>query len=887
MDARLLACLALAVLPPAAYALDVSLPCSVRADGRMIAAEYEGMPRRNPDGSFYPGDAFYYIFRFSASSTCLGLSAGPVVSHDGLELVSHESVTWQDAGRRGPGEAEAREVDVGEPRAHPHSDAARAPRLLETVHYYWREGGPHMFSVREDSGLQGWQKRALSGKDYWTQSTREWDYAERGQSHAHLPPCGMLDEGAAHRGGDGLCVEDALEDGASFEKFMEAVAESCSMLRLYSGCVFGKAVIGAAPGERRCLIGELEEMGVKDLPARDRCIAADPRVELAVTGLKKKCGTSEHNVFSCRAVPVRRAAALAPDVLEPDLGLLLRHERVSDSDGYLARNADGTYYATDPVAILHEPVLKWKDERHPTVRFEVSAGSRLPLESRLWCTDGPCEVRLERGDTMPSGWRLGHGEGLSVYSAPDEGHLGSVDFEYRVDAYNGDVPLGSAPASESALIVAYDPVHSAHAYPVLSDDGRTSYEDRVGLALHYFGSRDGGLVHEGRRSKVDRFSYYGEARGPWEHVPLSARLEWSGARGAGHEAEHAQEAARLYPGAAPWRDGDACDVGRHGTLMAVRAGYCLAYFSYPVLGEVEGPSGPRLEGVVLRGSLASGLAGKHTELLRYEYRFAEPLFHSELRVRAAGPDGSEMPVPLRVDVEPAGPPLAGYVREKTLHDTGDPGFAGIAAGDAYPASYSESGTGQLSAKLRRVSSDFPSYGGSADASGLGVEELARSYLASSSSARLAVPFEAGLGAPSPVSVTVTAGGAARQYEYLPDFARDVEIVVNVAQDNPLHAQRRDGYVEASVMPWFGEAVAWHAGGKLLDIECPSSCALPAWGSGPVRVEAENAWGGRAAADVPGLPPEPPRPPASANLAALAIFAVSLPAVWWAHRRIRG
>ena len=321
--------------------------------------------------------------------------------------------------------------------------------------------------------------------------------------------------------------------------------------------------------------------------------------------------------------------------------------------------------------------------------------------------------------------------------------------------------------------------------------------------------------------------------------------------------------------------------------MAVRAGYCVVYFSYPVLGEVEGPSGPRLEGVILRGSLDSSLAGKHTELLRYEYPFAEPLFHSDIRVRAAGPDGSEMQVPLRVDVEPAGTPLPEYVREKTLHDTGDPGFAGIAAGDAYPVSYSESSTGQLSAKLRRVSSDFPSYGGSADASGMGVEELAHSYLASSGSARLAIPFEAGLGAPSPVSVTVTAGGIARQYEYVPDFARDIEMTVNISQDNPLDARRRDGYVEASVMPWFGNAVAWHAGGKLLDVECPSSCALPAQGSGPVRIEAENEWGGRAAADVPGLPPEPPRPPAYANLAALALFAASLPAVWWAHRRIRG
>ena len=322
-------------------------------------------------------------------------------------------------------------------------------------------------------------------------------------------------------------------------------------------------------------------------------------------------------------------------------------------------------------------------------------------------------------------------------------------------ASNAGVPLGSARASESALVVPYDPVYSAYAYPVLSDGGRTSYEDRVGLALHYFGSRDG-VLHEGRRSKVDSFSYSGQARGPWEQVPLSAELEWSGALGAGHSAEHAQVSARLHPGAVPWEGGQTCEAGRHGTLMAVRAGYCTVYFSYPVLPEVWGPGGPRLEGVELRGQVASSdLGGRRTVLAGYEYRFAEPLFSSDLTVRAAGH------VPLRVDVEPAALPLPEYVRQKVLHDTGDPGLAAAAAGDAHPASYSESGAGLVEAKLRRVSSDFPDYGGSADPGGPGIEELARDYLASSDSARLAVPLDVGLGAPSPVRVTVTAGGEAR------------------------------------------------------------------------------------------------------------------------------
>ena len=887
MDARLLACAALACLPPAACAAEASLPCSVSSEGRLFAAEYGGQPRRNPDGSFYPGDAFYYLFRFSASETCIGLSLGPVESHDGLDLSEHRAVTWQDAGRWHPGQAEERKVDVGQSRPHPHSDMSREPRLFETVHYYRQEGGPTLFSAREDGQLQGWQKRALAGSAYLTRSTWGWDYAPRGAAHGHLPPCEpwMLEAATVLRGeadyGGGRCAApDVFEDPGSRAKFMEAVGELCSAVRLYSGCVFGKAAVNSAPGQAKCLLADLEEMGVKELPEEDKCVNAEQRIRLAVTGIKKTCGSNDRGVFACRAVPLPRPAEIAPRILEPDLGLLLRHEPLLDSDGYLARNADGTYYVADPVAIVHEPVLEWKDARHPTMKFEVSAESRLPLESRLWC-QGPCTAELERARTAPSAWKLGSGEGLSVYSAPGQEHLGPARFEYTVRASNAGVPLGSARASESALVVPYDPVYSAYAYPVLSDGGRTSYEDRVGLALHYFGSRDG-VLHEGRRSKVDSFSYSGQARGPWEQVPLSAELEWSGALGAGHAAEHAQVSARLHPGAVPWERGQTCEAGRHGTLMAVRAGYCTVYFSYPVLPEVWGPGGPRLEGVELRGQVASSdLGGRRTVLAGYEYRFAEPLFSSDLTVRAAGH------VPLRVDVEPAALPLPEYVRQKVLHDTGDPGLAAAAAGDAHPASYSESGAGLVEAKLRRVSSDFPDYGGSADPGGPGIEELARDYLASSDSARLAVPLDVGLGAPSPVRVTVTAGGEARQYEYAPDFARGVEIVVNTAQDNPMRAQRGDGYVEASVGPGFGRAVAWYADGKLSGARCASECVLQADGRGPVLVEAENLWGGRASARAEGLAPEPPGPPASANLGALALFAALLPVVWWAHRRVRG
>lgn len=827
----------------------------------MLPAHYGEHLRANPDGSLYPGDAFYFLFEFSASSTCMGLSVGPVLAHGGLDVRSHHAATWKDAGPWAPGQPGSRTLDASEPSEHPHSVMTPVLRPLETVHYYWYEGGPLMFSVREDSGLQGWQKRALSGKSYWTQSTWEEGYAASGSSHAHLPPCGPAPAPCEAR--------DALDDPDSRARFAEAVAGACSEVELYSGCVFGKALVGPAP--------ECPPAG--KIPSGIECPGA-ARLELVATGLKKSCGLNDRSVWVCRAVPQERTARLAPDVRHPQLGLELRHERIFDSDGHLARNADGTYYPADPVAVAHEPVLEWKDERSATVVFEVSAESGIPAESRLWCQDGPCDVSLERESSLPVSWSLGHGEGVTVYSTDA---VGPVGFDYRADAYNGGVLLGSASASTSARIVPYEPEYSGYAYPVLSDGGRTSYENGVGAALHYFGSREDGVLHEGRRSKVDSFSYRGEARGPWEAAPLLAELEWSGSLGAG-QGEHAGVAGRLHPDRVPWEGGEPCEPG-DGTLAVLRAGYCRAYFSYPVLSEMVGESGPRREGASLSVELYSAdLAGKRTRLLELEYRFSEALFGSDLIVRAHGPDGSVAPVPLTIYVEPDGTALSEYVREKALRDTGDPGLALMVSGDAPPSSYSASGTGEVRADLRRVSSEFPSYGGAKDAGLMGVRELARSYLASSESARLAVPLDVGLGAPSPLRVTVAAGEQSREYAYRPDFAQETLITVNSEQGNPLRAERRDGYVEAEVPAWFGPAVAWYAGGVRQDAHCPRECALQAQGRGSVLVEAENGWGGRASATAPGLP-EASGPRAGGDLAALALFALALPIVWWARRRI--
>lgn len=637
---------------------------------------------------------------------------------------------------------------------------------------------------------------------------------------------------------------------------------ACPARGQHAGCVVGRATV--------------EGGGCGPAP----CTAAGAVIQ-EVTALKRVCRASEGGI-SCSTVPLDRAASAGVAVAVPRPGLELEVVTLQDDMGYDARNADGTFYPWDPVAILHVPVLAWKDERHATLGFETRTSDPVPKHTAIECGRGSCGMVLEHPGTAASAWELGNGEGVSVYEAA-AGDLGPHGFGYAVSAANAGVQLGTARASAGALVVEYLPEHAGYPYPLLSDDGRTSYEDRASVALRYAGSAGGGPgdapgLHAGRRSLVNSYEYLGAGYGPWEPRVLGTQLAWSEALDAG-----------AVPG-----NGTACEVRGEGTAMFVRAGYCKIHFAYPVSGEVRGPRGPLHENVTLYNTLVSeGFGGRdRTFLLHYEYAFAEPFLHAGLHVRAAGPGGAAVQVPLEVSVGPLlGDPRAqrldAYLHEKVLHDTGDAGLAGIVAGDVYPLEYSGSGEGYVHMKLRRTSSLFPEYSdGGALPRGLGIEELAPAYLAHSGAARLEVPLAAGLGALGPVRVEVSAGGTARAYEYpYADYSEDLGITVNLSQDNALAASRDGRTVSVLADPLFGPVTALYSNGTRLGVPCGPGCSFDAGEGGPLLLEAENAWGGRASAQVPGyVPGGAPAPWAgAAGAAALAAAAVACAA--WA--RIRG
>ena len=782
----------------------ISQPCNVRVYGSVLPVTYQDAPRNNPDGSYYPGDSFYYVIRFYASPTCLRMTVAPMNVSDGIQVGSNYRISGGSA--------------------------------------------------------QGSQLPDMDGDDLYVDP----DSAQ--VLHDYLQD---------------RCVGGSNTGGER---------------QRYAGCVFGKAYVAHHPDPERC-------------PDPGVCVDETQEIQQKVTAIKRACGKTGDGGIKCRNVPVTRTATIIPRILAPDLNPVLTLEVLKDADGYDARNLDGTYYTWDPVTVRHVPELEWKDRRDNTIHFSVEKSSGLTLERHVGCASNSCEVLLEHPGTAASEWRLGNGDGLDIYNATDTSRIGPYDISYEVTAYNNEVVLDTGNALTNVLVVRYDPEYSQYPYPLLADDRRTSYENRAAVALHYFGSAGGGPgdapgLHEDRRSKINGFYHAGMGWDPWVPVTFNDTLAWSEAADVGILQEHGGvDPGRQVAAKSRAETVTPCAVSHTDTAMLVRAGYCKVYFDYPILDTVVGPAGPRYENATLFNTLVSDhFAGRQTTYLsHYAYRFAEPLFHTGLSVVSLGRDGAPNPVPLEVGIAPgtggggAGTqPIHEYIYEKVAHDSADPGLARIAAGDAYPVRYTESGTGELEVKLRRVSSKFATYGtggGSNDpVGGLNITGLAPLYLANPTDARLAVPLDVGLGSLSPVSVTVRAGNVMRQFDYnYVDFGADRSILVNVAQDNRLEMIRHDGTLTVVPPTEFGEVTALYVAGREAGIACGAGCTLATPSNGALNITVYNGWGGAASAVAPEFIPKK-KPDVgtalSSNLAGVALFVLALPVVYWAYNTVK-
>ena len=767
-----------------------SQPCSLSISKQTIPVTYRDAPRNNPDGTYYPGDSFYYVFSVKAGPSCVSFQLLPLLPSDGISI-DHMGIINDGS--------QNHSVD-------------------------WHDGDPYV-------------------------------------------------------------------DSDSASKLYDTLQRKCGNIAQYSACVFGKATVTHHP---KCPV------------AAEPCIDHTQKIEQEAKAVKRVC-TKTADGIKCRNITITRTGTITPPILGPDLKPVLTLETLIDSDGYAARNLDGTYYQWDPITVLNVPHLKWKDSRENTIHFEMQKKTKLVLEKQTYCKQNFCNLILKHPGISASVWPLGNGDGLDIYNATDASHLGLHKITYVINAYNNnDVALDSATVSIDALAVRYDPVYDQYPYSLLADDMRTAYENRAAIALHYFGSVGGGSddiagLHENRRSKINDFYYAGFGFDPWHPIQLDNMLYWSDASDVGILDEH-KDVAINHAKILSEGHGDVvpCIVGGNETAMLVRAGYCKIFFEYPVLDTVITPLGPRYENVTLFNTLISKeFAGKDTTYLsHYEYMFPESLFHTDLSIRAIGTNNTKSPmmIPISVKVLPLMDnqthTVSEYLYDKVYHDSQDGGLARIISNDTFPLMNQESGTGHVDTKLHRMSVKFEMYlnQGRQEIDGLKIEDLASEYFVNSRKAKFEVPLSVGLGALAPVSVMVHANNQSMQYDYsYVDFGTNHTITLNVAQDNALVVSRQQDVVSIEPPPHFEKITALYIDDILTDISCPYGCAIRIPSDRTASITAENAWGGQAHGIVPEFIEEPNpsvQDVAADNLLIVALFALSLPILYWIYHQSR-
>ena len=107
-------------LPIIAYASHQSTPCDITINGEILPVSYITETRGNPDDSFYPGDAFHYLFTFTAIPECISFSIQPVMSEGIFNVISHNSIMWNN------------NIE----NTHAHQDLEMQLQYLTTTHYY-------------------------------------------------------------------------------------------------------------------------------------------------------------------------------------------------------------------------------------------------------------------------------------------------------------------------------------------------------------------------------------------------------------------------------------------------------------------------------------------------------------------------------------------------------------------------------------------------------------------------------------------------------------------------------------------------------------------------------------------------------------------------------
>ena len=804
--------------------------CSVSIDGKLFPVSYKGQFRNNPDGSLYPGDASYFIFKFKGSDTCQGFKAEPIKSNGAISVLSHYVVM-------GPSESHF------EKNIHPHNDLELVPKYLTVKHYYVDKisysncgngrcseiipSETPSFSIREDQTIPSKLKKLLDGQrtastySIRIDETKEWGFASAGLNHAH-----------SHE-------EHIFEDSDSVISFESFVQDSCSNLLKHQGCVFGHVEIDTEIVKTKCLFEELEKLSVTHELDVDVCVDVRDEISLTVQGKKIQC-----NDDKCKSIKVSKTSNLISSIASPDFDLILEKPPLKDRDYYDAKNLNGTFYLHDPVTITHDPTLPWKESRDKTIQFETTKTNPIILEDDFDCNENNCNYVISLNILHPTSHDFVNGQGMSIFNTTSMHGIGSYDFDYSTTAFNLGREISTATASTDAEIVSYDPQYVCYPYPLLKDVQEYTFDDRQAVVCQYLGNFRDGIIHVDERSKLNEFYNIGIMYDIPDPYYIVQNFTFSD----GINISHDYLALESF----------------NQTAMFSQKGYGKLYFDWPI-NHVVSPYGFNLYNNVTSYTtiISKDFAAKDTILNHYELRYPETAFTKDIVIKSINQNGTIINDKIEFDIIPykdKSEYLDVYLYNKVLHDTENKIFAETVSGDTNPTHNTVTGFGMINTTIAKTMVPFENYdiyvgNGTKKWDGTLIDNIVYDKQGDDLSYRS--PSDVVLSHLTPHTFRITLNDSiTREFDMrYYEFGGKDNITINIQKDNELSAKRKIGFTTIQKPQNFGYIESLFVNDTPIKQDCSTGCVLYLLPPGELQIVAKNVWGGEAHTTLP-KEPEP-------------------------------
>ena len=803
--------------------------CSISIDAELVPIAYGGEARNNPDGTVYPGDGFHYLFLFQGSDTCQSFSAQQLESEGSIKVLTHYSII-------GPNSFTIQKND------HSHNDFNMELKYLLTKHYYIDKlhycqsddedcesivlAENPSYSVREDQSPSTSLQRILDGLSTAStysvriEETYSWGFGMIGVDHTH--------DANPHK----------YEDEESIEQFENYIENMCSNLEENQGCVFGHVEIDVEINPELCLYTELEKQGISTSEQPDDvCIIQNDNLQLDVKGTKIVCSYDDRGIKVCESVVVTSSRDVQPNILPADFEILFEKPALKDRDSYDAQNLDGTYYPYDPIAIVHDPALLWKEVRAETIQFETTKIRDLNNELEFDCNENDCDYTVLLDGLFPTEHKFVNGQGITVYNATIGDHL----FHYTTTVKNLDREISKVTGYTDAQGVDYFPQYESYPYPLLKDVQEYTFDDRQAVAMHYFGNYRDGIIYTEERSKINGFYNVGVMYDIPDPNYIIQNFTFSDGINTSDNL-----ALESY----------------NETAMFVQEGYGKLYFDWPI-NDIVSPYGFNMYNNVTSYTTlySKDFAAKDTLLNQYELRYPETAFTKDIIIKSINQNGTIINDKIEFDIiqyKNKSEYLNVYLYNKVLHDTENKMFAEIVSDDTNQMNHTITGFGMINGTIAKTMVPFDNYDSYVGDSikkwdATLVDNII--YEKQGDDLLYRSPSDVTLSHLTPHTFRITINDSiTREFDMrYYEFGGAQNMTINIQDDNKLTVKREIGFTTIQKPINFGYIDSLSVNDTPINQNCDNGCVLFLLPLGELEIVAENVWGGKAYATVPKEP----------------------------------